>query len=77
MNESNTHQLILQYIYGETNAEMELKVRGILESSPEIANYYLEMKEVKNSLDSILEDPHPTSVAIISEHSHDSHTEAV
>jgi len=77
MKESSTQNLILQYVYGELDAERELEVRNILESTPEALRYYHELKDIKRHLDSIIEEPNPTSVAIIAEHSHDSHTEAV
>jgi hypothetical protein len=77
MDEKHTLQLILQYVYGETDPTQDLKVRGILENQPQMQRYYSEILEVKNQLNSIAESPNPTSVAIISEHSHDSHTEAV
>lgn len=77
MDESRTQQLILQYVYGETDPARDLEVRSILDNSPEMQQYYEEIMEIKGQLDSIAEQPHPTSVAIISEHSHDSHTEAV
>ncbi len=77
MDENSTQRLILQYVYGETDPTQDLKVRGILATNTSLQRYYLELLEVKNHLDSIAEEPHPTSVAIISEYSHDSHTEAV
>ena len=77
MDENVTHQLILQYVYGETNPAEDLKVRGILSSNLEMLQFYNEVLEVKQHLDIVFEEPHPTSVSIICEHSHDSHTEAV
>ena len=77
MNENSTQQLILQFVYGESDPSQELVVRNILASDPIMQRYYLEISEVKNKLDTYFEEPHPTSVAIIAEHSHDSHTEAV
>ena len=77
MDESNTQNLILQYAYGETDPTQELRVRNILASDAEMNGYYQEILELKQQLDSIFEEPHPTSVSIICEHSHDSHTQAV
>ena len=77
MDESNTQQLILQYAYGETDPAQDLIVRSILASNADMNNYFLEVSEMKEHLDSLFEVPHPTTVSIICEHSHDSHTEAV
>lgn len=77
MNENVTHQLILQHIYGETDAEADLKIKAILESDPEMQLYFNEVSQLKKQLNHLFEDPNATTVAIIAEHSHDSHTEAV
>lgn len=77
MDENRTQLLILQFVYGELDPTRDLEVRNILDNNPEMLKYYDEVLEMKGRLDSIAEQPHPTSVAIISEHSHDGHTEAV
>lgn len=77
MKESITHQIILRHIYGETDAETDKHVNAILESDPEMRLYYEEVLNLKKQLNSLFEEPNATTVAIIAEHSHDSHTEAV
>ncbi|MBS3913797.1 MAG: hypothetical protein KG003_04820 [Bacteroidetes bacterium] len=77
MDESVTQHLILRYIYGETGPAEDLKVRGILSSNSEMMSYYKDAMEIKAQLNDAMEEPHPTSVSIICEHSHNSHTEAV
>ena len=77
MPENITHELILQYIYGETTAATDILVKEAMVKDPQILLYYNEIMEVKQMLTLFSEEPNPTSVAIISEFSHDSHTEAV
>ncbi len=77
MNESVTHNTILQYVYGETDAATESLVKEALVRNPDLLHYYNEVMEVKQMLGDFAEEPHQTSVSIISEYSHDSHTEAV
>lgn len=77
MDENNTLNLILQYVYGETNSSQTLEIKNILDTDELMYAYYQELLEVKTQLDDLFEEPNPTTVAIIHEHSHDSHTEAV
>lgn len=77
MNQTDTHTLILQYMYGETDEKTSERIEQMIHHDPELQQYCAEITEVRNALNSIKEQPNPTSVAIISEHSHDSHTEAV
>ncbi len=77
MNEIVTHNTILQYVYGETDAAREILVKEALVRNPDLLHYYNQTMEVKRMLGNFAEEPNPTSVAIISEYSHDSHTEAV
>lgn len=72
-----THNTILQYVYGETDAANESKIKEALVRNPDLLHYYNEIMEVKRMLGDFAEEPHPTSIAIIGEYSHDSHTEAV
>lgn len=77
MNEIVTHNTILQYVYGETDAATESLVREELVRNPDLLHYYNEVMEVKRMLGNSTEEPHPTSLAIIGEYSHDSHGEHV
>lgn len=77
MDEIVTHNHILQYVYGETDAATESWIKDALVRNPDLLHYYNEVMEVKQMLGNATEVPNPTSLAIIAEYSHDSHTEAV
>jgi hypothetical protein len=77
MNEIVTHNTILQYVYGETDADTESRIKDALLKNPDLLHYYNEVMEVKRMLGNSFEEPDPTTVQIIGEYSHDSHTEAV
>lgn len=77
MNGNVTQQDLLVYIYGESSVEESEIVKNALIADPLLMQTYYELLEVKRSLDTINVEPNPTSIAIITEYSHDSHTEAV
>lgn len=77
MDEIVTHNQILLFAYGEADAATESLVKDALVKNPDLLYFYNEVMEVKQMLGNASEDPHPTSLAIIAEFSHDSHTEAV
>jgi anti-sigma factor RsiW len=72
-----TNEDILLLVYGELNPEDKHKVELAIAQNPELKQYLLSVQQSKQLLNTISEEPHPTSVAIIQEFSHDSHTEAV
>jgi anti-sigma factor RsiW len=72
-----TNEDILLLVYGELNPEDKQKVELAIAQNPELKQYLLSVQQSKQLLNTISEEPHPTSVAIIQEFSHDSHTEAV
>jgi hypothetical protein len=77
MNEKITHEHVLLLVYGEASQDLQEKVMAAMVANPELMTYYNETIRTRKILDQIHEEPHPTSVAIVNEHSHDSHTEAV
>lgn len=72
-----TPEHILQLVYGELDNKMVQAAMDAMEADPMLLQYYRQTLETRRMLDSVKEEPHPTSVSIIAEHSHDSHTEAV
>jgi|GEM_PF-831766 anti-sigma factor RsiW len=77
MTQKTTEEQLLLLAYGELNAEERLQVEKAMAADAELRNFYHRVLQSKQLLNTIHEEPHPTSVAIIIEHSHDSHTEAV
>ncbi|MBL7811128.1 MAG: hypothetical protein JNL57_02805 [Bacteroidetes bacterium] len=77
MNENITQDHVLLLVYGEASATDQKRISEAMATQPELLQYYNELVQTRRMLDSIHEEPHPTSIAIVSEHSHDSHTEAV
>jgi hypothetical protein len=77
MAQSITLDHILQLVYGELDSKMVHSVMEAMEADPALLRYYHDCIATRTMLDSIKEEPSPTSIAIIAEHSHDSHTEAV
>lgn len=72
-----TPEHILQLVYGELDNKMVQTAMDAMEADPSLLNYYRQTLETRRMLDQVKEEPHPTTVSIIAEHSHDSHTEAV
>jgi|1048.fasta_scaffold181846_1 anti-sigma factor RsiW len=77
MTQKTTEEQLILLAYGELNAEERLQVEKAMAADSELRNRYHRVLQSKQLLNTIQEEPHPTSVAIIMEHSHDSHTEAV
>lgn len=77
MTQSITLDQILLLAYGELPESMFPAVLSAMEKDPAFKKYYEDCLKMKAELGTISEEPHPTSVAIVTEHSHDSHTEAV
>ncbi len=77
MTQNITQEQLILLAYGELNAEERKMAEDAMNANPDLWNFYQSVLQSKQLLNTIKEEPHPTSVAIISEHSHDSHTEAV
>lgn len=77
MTQSITHEHILLLTYGELPTELLAPTILAMDSNPELREYFDECQSMKAMLNEIREQPHPTTLAIISEHSHDSHIESV
>ncbi|MFN4915619.1 MAG: hypothetical protein ACK5FT_09900 [Sphingomonadales bacterium] len=77
MTQNITQEQLILLAYGELNAEERKMAEEAMNANPDLRNFYQSVLQSKQLLNTIKEEPHPTSVAIISEHSHDSHTEAV
>jgi len=77
MTQNITEETLILLAYGELNAEQRKAAESAMAVNPDLRTFYQSVLQSKQLLNTIEENPHPTSVAIISEHSHDSHTEAV
>ena len=77
MTQNITEETLILLAYGELNAEQRKAAESAMAVNPDLRKFYQSVLQSKQLLNTIEENPHPTSVAIISEHSHDSHTEAV
>ncbi|MFN5219080.1 MAG: hypothetical protein ACK5CL_09955 [Sphingomonadales bacterium] len=77
MTQNITEETLILLAYGELNAEQRKAAESAMAFNPDLRTFYQSVLQSKQLLNTIEENPHPTSVAIISEHSHDSHTEAV
>ena len=72
-----TEEQLILLAYGELNAEQRKTAESAMAENPELRIFYQSVLQSKQLLITIEENPNPTSISIISEHSHDSHTEAV
>ncbi len=77
MTQNITEETLILLAYGELNAEQRKAAESAMAVNPDLRTFYQSVLQSNQLLNTIEENPHPTSVAIISEHSHDSHTEAV
>jgi anti-sigma factor RsiW len=77
MKQHFTEEQLILMAYGELNAEDRLRLERAMSTDLGLRDQYYKILQSKKLLNAINEEPHPTSVAIIIEHSHDSHTEAV
>lgn len=77
MKQHFTEEQLILMAYGELNAEDRLRLERAMSTDFGLRDQYYKILQSKQLLNAINEEPHPTSVAIIIEHSHDSHTEAV
>lgn len=77
MTQNITQEQLILLAYGELSTDERRMAEEAIASNPELNNFYQSILQSKQLLNTISEEPHPTSLAIISEHSHDSHTEAV
>lgn len=77
MTQNITEEHLILLAYGELHCKARKEVEAAMASNPDLRSYYASVLQSKQLLNTIQEDPNPTSVAIIQEHSHDSHTEAV
>ncbi|MBM3919618.1 MAG: anti-sigma factor family protein [Sphingomonadales bacterium] len=77
MTQNTTQELLILLAYGELSADERKMAENAMAGDPELRNFYQSVLQSKQLLNTIQEEPHPTTLAIISEHSHDSHTEAV
>lgn len=77
MTQNITEETLILLAYGDLSAELRTAAESAMADNPDLRIFYQSVLQSKQLLNTIEENPHPTSVAIISEHSHDSHTEAV
>lgn len=77
MAQTTTQNRILQLIYGELDKTESKDLLDMIEANPKWLAYYKEMKTLKENLPMEKENPNDTSIHIIGEYSHDSHTETV
>lgn len=77
MTQITTQEQLILLAYVELNQEERKMAEAAMAANPELRNFYQSVIQSKQLLNTIQEEPHPTTLAIISEHSHDSHTEAV
>lgn len=77
MTQNITEETLILLAYGELNAEQRKAAESTMAVNPDLRTFYQSVLQSKQLLNTFEETPHPTSVAIISEYSHDSHTEAV
>ena len=77
MNERITQKHILQFVYGELNADAAVIVKKEMTTNPELMHYYNQIIQVKEQLNLLNELPDPTSIAIVREYAHDNHKETV
>lgn len=77
MTQNTTQEHLILLAYGELNDEERKMAESAMAGNPELRNFYQSVLQSKQLLNTIKENPHPTTLSIISEHSHDSHTEAV
>jgi hypothetical protein len=77
MTQNITQEHLILLAYGELNAQERKLAESAMAANPDLRSFYQSVLQSKQLLNTIEEEPHPTTLAIISEHSHDSHTEAV
>ncbi len=77
MTQNITQEHLILLAYGELNAEERKLAESAMAANPDLRSFYQSVLQSKQLLNTIQEEPNPTTLAIISEHSHDSHTEAV
>ena len=68
---------VLAFIYGELSQSESLEVFEAIKSDPDLYSFYAEAQQIRQKLDLTLEQPSPTTLDIVTEHSHDSFTESV
>ncbi len=74
----NTTDLdLMRFAYGEMGAEETSIMEEKLNKNSVLKSRLEEILEVKNWLNQGFTEPHPTSISIINEFSHNSHTETV
>lgn len=75
---SNITELnVLAFIYGELSQKESLEVFEAIKNDPDIYSFYAEAQQIRQMMDLTLEQPSPTTLDIVLEHSHDSFTESV
>ena len=77
MTQNITREQLILLAYGELSEEERRMAEKAMATNTDLRNFYQSILQSKQLLNTIDEEPHPTSLSIISEHSHDSHTEAV
>lgn len=77
MTQNITQEHLILLAYGELNEKERKMAEKAMADNPDLRNFYQSVLQSKQLLNTIQEEPNPTTLAIISEHSHDSHTEAV
>lgn len=77
MSYNTTDLELMRFAYGEMSAEETIRMQEAIGSHPELKSRLEEIYEVQKWLNQGFTSPHPTSISIINEFSHDSHTETV
>jgi len=75
MLEEITQEDIVRYAYREVTEEEKNRIEGALPSRPDLQQVLEDVQMLAAGLDAIHFNPHPTSVKIIIEESHDSSLE--
>lgn len=69
MPEKFTPEHLIALLYNETSIHNKPEIIRELEANPELSEEFSEMIETIGQLDTLALDPHPTSIALIMEHS--------
>ncbi len=77
MNATVTQETILLYIYRELPENELLRIGEMIESVPELKQFYLECLQTLEFMGEAKSDPDPTSVNIILEESHTENPELI
>jgi hypothetical protein len=77
MTKNITKQHLLLLSYGELSTDLIPAAIEAMDSDPELKGYYNQCNRMKAELDRFSAEPHPTSVSIVNEHSHNGYTESV